>query len=133
MNQKLLERYVAFPNGDISTFIGTRPQLEEWRRLTKGAEGALDVTPKKLNLTVHFALLLNDWWRKEATSLRFFACPDCSDGSSRWLVCETCGGTRKVPTLAWWIGPYRPLPRKDVGLQGPSVGNSHSAILADPS
>jgi hypothetical protein len=94
-------RYVAFPNGAVSEVKMTREEFSALRTNSPQWANTLDVTPDPCRLAVHVALGLNTWWGRPSTSLQCFPCPDCSDGSARWLVCETCGGSRRVPTVAW--------------------------------
>jgi hypothetical protein len=93
--------YVAFPNGLVSEVVMPPAQFDLQRRTDPRWKDALDVTPDPCRLAVHIALGLNTWWRQPSTPLRCFPCPDCADGSAKWLICETCGGSRRFPTIAW--------------------------------
>lgn len=95
-------RYVAFPNGAVSEVRIPREALIELRSEKRSPwAGALDVTPNPLALAVNIALGLNPWRREPTTPLRCFPCQDCAGSAARWVVCETCGGSRRVPTVAW--------------------------------
>lgn len=95
-------KYVAFPpNGAVSEVKMTREEFLMLQANSSQWSKALDVTPDPCRLAVYIALRLNTWWRQPSTSLRCFPCPDCSDGSAKWLVCTTCGGSRRAPTVAW--------------------------------
>ena len=95
-------RYVAFPpDGKVSTLNGDRAWFNTLRENSPQWRDALDVTPSPCAVAVNTALGLNTWWRHGVTSLRCFPCPDCDEGKARWVVCETCHGSRRAPSLAW--------------------------------
>lgn len=95
-------KYIAFPpDGAVSEIRMTHEQFEQTCEMNPAWKHALDVTPAPCRLAVHLALGINTWWRQPSTPLRCFPCQDCAGGGARWLICETCGGSRRVPTVAW--------------------------------
>lgn len=101
------KRYVAFPGGIISELPADSPALAELRRLDKRYQYALDVTPKASSLAVCVAIGRAAWWPHAFTSIRSFPCQACANGVAAWVVCEECGGTRKILTIAWQNTPLR--------------------------
>lgn len=101
------KRYVALPGGLVSELPDDSPGVAELRKTDKRFAHAYDVTPKQVSVAVHVAIGAVPWWPHQSTPLRYFPCRACAGGAAAWLVCEECGGTRKVATLAWVDRPVR--------------------------
>ena len=88
-------RYVAFGPTIVELkmsreeYVGLRQSSPKW-------QGSCDVTPSSAAMSVHFALQLNPWDRQAVSTIRVYKCPDCQDGDSMWVICRTCGGSRRV-------------------------------------
>ena len=96
-------RYIAFPGngGAVSEVRFTREDIAELKITNPQWKDALDVTPNECVLQVHIALGINTWWQRCATSVRCFPCSKCNTAGPSFTVCDECGGSRRMPTIAW--------------------------------